>query len=327
LKVIGKGAYGKVYQVSKIETDDIYAMKVLKKDFLIRTNNVETTKTERDVLRKVNHPFVVALHYAFQTDQRLYLVMDFMNGGQLLFHLRKQAMFSEQMVKFYTAEIVLALEHLHGLGIIHRDLKPENILLDSEGHISLTDFGLAKEMIMDEKTKTFCGTLEYMSPEMVEGKGYGMPTDWWSLGILIYDMFCGEPPFRSKNNSTLYQKILKDKIRLPAYLSAESHSIIKSFCNRNEPKRLGSGKNSIKDIKSHPFFNGINWKKLFEKDIPPPFTPEIPRGALDVSNFDEEFINQKVVDSPCDVLDETQNDLFKGFSFVRSAEIPIDELM
>jgi len=305
--------------VMKKDTGDIYALKVLKKDFLVKTENVEYTKTEKEILRKVRHPYIVTLHYAFQNAAKVYLAMDFMNGGQLLFHLKEQAMFSEPLAKFYAAEVLLALEYLHSLEIIHRDLKPENILINSEGHISLSDFGFAKELYENKRAKTFCGTISYMAPEMIKGTGYTKAVDYWSVGILIYDMLTGNPPFKSKNEGTLQQKILKEKLRLPNFLTAQAHGIIKGFLNRDESKRLGCGPSGMKEIKSHPFFKGINWVKLLNGEIDPPFRPEVPKGALDVSNFDEEFINAPVVDSPImTTLTKSQERLFLGFSFVRS---------
>jgi len=320
LKVVGKGGYGKVYQARKKETGEIFAIKALRKDFLIRTNNVEYTKTEKDILRNVRHPFIVQLYYAFQNECKVYLVMDFVNGGQILFHLREQAMFSEQLVRFYSAQVILAVEHLHLLDVIHRDLKPENILINQTGYIALTDFGFAKEEMTDgSKTRTFCGTIEYMAPEMISGSGYGKAADWWSVGILIFDMLTGGPPFRSKNDGALQKKIMTEKLRLPVYLSAEAHSIIKGLLNRDDKKRLGSGKTGAKEIKAHPFFKGINWKKLERMEMEPPFRPNVPNGTLDVSNFDVEFLNQPVTESPPEYeLTQSQESLFRNFSFVRS---------
>jgi len=300
-------------------------MKVLRKNYLVETDCVEGTRTERDILRTVRHPFVVSLHYAFQTEGKVYLVMDFLNGGQLFFHLRNEAMFSEDLVRFYAGEIVLAIQHLHSLNIIHRDLKPENILLDSEGHIGLTDFGLAKDNMRDtEKTSTFCGTMEYMAPEMVEGCGYGKSTDWWSVGVLIYDMLTGNPPFTAKDQGLLKKKILTAKLRIPPYFSAEVISLIKGLLERDSAKRLGSGKNGISRIKGHEFFRGTNWKKLLNREITPPFRPKIVKGSLDVTNFDTKFTNVPAIDSPVNSLDKlsnSQESLFQGFSYVRSASL------
>eukprot|EP01116_Phalansterium_solitarium_P015663 TRINITY_DN3480_c0_g1_i1.p1 TRINITY_DN3480_c0_g1~~TRINITY_DN3480_c0_g1_i1.p1 ORF type:complete len:515 (-),score=169.84 TRINITY_DN3480_c0_g1_i1:617-2161(-) len=322
LKLIGKGAYGKVYQVCRKGTHDVYAMKVLRKDFLVRTDNVEGTKTEKDVLRKVRHPFIVSLHYSFQCEGRVYMVMDLKNGGQLFFHLREEAMLSEQYVKFYAAEVVLAIEHLHELDIIHRDLKPENILLDSAGHIGVTDFGLAKECMTDSaRTKTFCGTLTYMAPEMVRGALYGKAADWWSVGILIYDLLTGDPPFYHKSEPELFKKILNDKIKLPQYLTGEACSIIKGFLNRDDKERLGA--KGTQAIKSHPFFKGINWKKLAAREVPPPFKPKV-TGPLDVSNFDADYTSQILCTSPTTFVTPEHQKLFQGFSFTRSDDaLPI----
>eukprot|EP00027_Filamoeba_sp_ATCC50430_P007484 CAMPEP_0168558218 /NCGR_PEP_ID=MMETSP0413-20121227/9848_1 /TAXON_ID=136452 /ORGANISM="Filamoeba nolandi, Strain NC-AS-23-1" /LENGTH=468 /DNA_ID=CAMNT_0008589315 /DNA_START=80 /DNA_END=1484 /DNA_ORIENTATION=+ len=319
LKVVGKGGFGKVYQIRKKESSEIFALKALRKDFLVHTNNVEYTRAERDILRKVRHPFIVSLHYAFQNESKVYLVMDFVNGGQILYHLREQAMFSEAWVKFYTAQVVLAIEHLHSLDIIHRDLKPENILLDNRGNVVLTDFGFAKELEQNGgKTSTFCGTMEYMAPEMIQGVGYDKTADWWSVGILIFDMLTGNPPFRHKNDETLQKKILNDKLKLPSYLTADAHSIIKGLLNRDVNKRLG--RNGAKEIKSHAFFKGMNWKKLQNLELEPPFRPEVPKGILDTSNFDEEFLNMPAAESPAPsvLLSGSQEMLFKGFSYVRS---------
>lgn len=319
--VIGKGAYGKVVLVKNKETGKLYAMKILKKDFLVETKNVTYTRTERDILRRVRHPFIVSLHFAFQTAGKVYLVMDFLNGGQLLFHLRKETMFSEEVVRFYSAEVLLALEHLHSIGVIHRDLKPENILLDEDGHLALTDFGLAKEnMEPDGRTRTFCGTVEYMAPEMIQGQGYGRSADFWSLGVLVYDMLTGNPPFQHKNDQKLREKILKDKIKLPAFLTAEAHSIIKALLNRDPKKRLGSGPKGATEIKQHPFFKSVRWDKLYNRESRPPYRPEIKKSGAKVdvvSCFDEEYIQEKVLDSPSTAT-ALPEDLFKGFSYVRS---------
>lgn len=326
LKLIGKGGYGKVYLVKKKSTGEVFAMKALKKEFLVKTRNVEYTKTERDILTKIRYPFIVSLHYAFQSQQRVYLVMNFLNGGQLLFHLREQAMFSEQIVRFYIAEILLALEHLHGMGIVHRDLKPENILLDQDGHICLTDFGFAKEALTDGRTSTFLGTAEYMAPEIISGQEYGKAVDFWALGILMFDLLTGEPPFRSKSEDVLFQKILKDKVKFPNYLSAECQNLIRGLLNRDVSLRYGSGDDGFKKLKNHPFFKGLNWKKLVNLEIDAPFQPTV-TNFEDVSNFDEEYINQQPVESPAGLLTGSQEQLFKGFSWVRPASPLVNSCM
>lgn len=210
LRVIGRGSFGKVFLVQKRDTKELFAMKVLKKEDVLNRNQIAHTKSERQILSKVKCPFIVNMHYAFQTPDKLYMVMDFLNGGELFFHLRKSEKFSEDRIRFYAAEIILALENLHQQGIIYRDLKPENILLDQEGHIRLTDFGLSKEGIFrknQDRTFTICGTPEYLAPEIIRGEGHGEVADWWSLGTLLYEMQVGFPPFMNSNKIQLMQII------------------------------------------------------------------------------------------------------------------------
>lgn len=290
-------------------------MKVFKKEFLLKKNYVESTFTERDVLKKVRHGNIIHLHYAFQTEGRLYLIMDFAYGGQLFFHLKKERMFKESVAKFYIAQIVLSLEYLHKHNIIHRDLKPENILLNANGDVILTDFGLAKEFLdSQDRATSFCGTIEYMSPEMVKGEPYGVSTDWWSLGILLYDMVAGQPPFKSKNQKILKDLICSGKLKLPGYLSADTHSLLKGLIQRNVDKRL-----SVDQIKSHKFFEGIEWSKLENKEIKPPLQPIIDDG-FDLRNFDDEFTTQEPIMSPETGICGSQDQLFKNFSYFRDPE-------
>ncbi|XP_038723036.1 serine/threonine-protein kinase AtPK2/AtPK19-like isoform X2 [Tripterygium wilfordii] len=227
LKVVGQGAFAKVYQVRRRGTSEIYAMKVMRKDKIMEKNHADYMKGERDILTKVDHPFIVQLKYSFQTKYRLYLVLDFVNGGHLFFQLYRQGLFREDLARIYTAEIVSAVVHLHGNGIMHRDLKPENILLGADGHVILTDFGLAKQFVDNTRSNSMCGTLEYMSPEIIKGKGHDKAADWWSVGILLYEMLTGKPPFVGGNRQKIQQKIIHDKIKLPAYLSSEAHSLLK----------------------------------------------------------------------------------------------------
>jgi len=242
LKVLGQGSFGKVFLVRKISSKDagtLYAMKVLKKATL-KVRDRQRTKMERDILTDVNHPFIVRLHYAFQTEGKLYLILEFLRGGDLFTRLSKEVMFTEEDVKFYLAELALALDHLHHLGIIYRDLKPENILLDTEGHIKLTDFGLSKESIFEEKkTYSFCGTVEYMAPEVVNRKGHGTPADWWSYGVLMFEMLTGALPFQGANRKETMTQILKAKLGMPPFLSPEAQSLLRAVFKRNPANRLG----------------------------------------------------------------------------------------
>jgi serine/threonine protein kinase len=315
LVMVGKGGFGSVHQVVFKDTNEVLAMKSLKKKHLIATNSVDNTMAEKDILRKIRHPFIVRLHYAFQSDSKLHLVMDFVNGGHLLYHMHKEALFSESQARFYIAQVILALEHLHSLNIIHRDLKPENCLLDSKGHCVLTDFGFAKENVSDpDSCSSFCGTLEYMAPEVVKKNKYGKAADWWSTGILLYDMLVGNPPFQHKSDNMLYKKILNDKLRMPNYLSRECQSLIRGLLQRDLKQRL-----NVKQIKAHPFFKGMNWDKMLRKEIRPPIIPIIKDGVYDTNNFDGKFVNEKISESiPNSPLSTSQQLQFKGFSYVRS---------
>ncbi|XP_038995268.1 serine/threonine-protein kinase AtPK2/AtPK19-like isoform X2 [Hibiscus syriacus] len=314
LKVVGQGAFGRVYQVRRSGTSDIYAMKVMRKDKIMEKNHAEYMKSERDILTKVDHPFIVQLRYSFQTKYRLHLVLDFVNGGHLFFQLYRQGLFREDLARIYTAEIVSAVSHLHANGIMHRDLKPENILLDADGHVMLTDFGLAKEFDENTRSNSMCGTLEYMSPEIVLGKGHDKAADWWSVGILLYEMLTGKPPFCGGNRQKIQEKIIKEKIKLPAFLSSEAHAILKG---KEASKRLGSGQGGSEEIKRHKWFKSINWKKLEAREMRPSFLPEV-AGNQCVANFDDCWTNMTVHDSPVASPTFGENP-FKGFTYVRPA--------
>uniref|UniRef100_A0A8C1ZVG5 non-specific serine/threonine protein kinase n=1 Tax=Cyprinus carpio TaxID=7962 RepID=A0A8C1ZVG5_CYPCA len=292
-KVLGQGSFGKVFLVRKITGPDagqLYAMKVLKKATLKVRDRVRT-KMERDILVEVNHPFIVKLHYAFQTEGKLYLILDFLRGGDLFTRLSKEVMFTEEDVKFYLAELALALDHLHGLGIIYRDLKPENILLDNDGHIKLTDFGLSKESADHEnKAYSFCGTVEYMAPEVVNRRGHTHSADWWSYGVLMFEMLTGTLPFQGKDRKETMTMILKGPISAPQSVQEESRQ-------------------------PHSFFTKIDWNKLYRKEVAPPFKPVIQRPD-DTFYFDSEFTAKTPRDSPGVPPSANAHQLFRGFSFV-----------
>ncbi|XP_039601488.1 ribosomal protein S6 kinase alpha-3 isoform X1 [Polypterus senegalus] len=317
-KVLGQGSFGKVFLVRKIMGTDagqLYAMKVLKKATLKVRDRVRT-KMERDILVEVNHPFIVKLHYAFQTEGKLYLILDFLRGGDLFTRLSKEVMFTEEDVKFYLAELALALDHLHSLGIIYRDLKPENILLDEEGHIKLTDFGLSKESIDHEKKAySFCGTVEYMAPEVVNRRGHTQSADWWSFGVLMFEMLTGTLPFQGKDRKETMTMILKAKLGMPQFLSPEAQSLLRMLFKRNPSNRLGAGPDGVEEIKRHPFFSTIDWNKLFRREIYPPFKPASGRPD-DTFYFDPEFTAKTPKDSPGVPPSANAHKLFRGFSFV-----------
>ncbi|XP_060129257.1 ribosomal protein S6 kinase alpha-2 [Zootoca vivipara] len=320
LKVLGQGSYGKVFLVRKVKGSDagqLYAMKVLKKATLKVRDRVRS-KMERDILAEVNHPFIVKLHYAFQTEGKLYLILDFLRGGDLFTRLSKEVMFTEEDVKFYLAELALALDHLHGLGIIYRDLKPENILLDEEGHIKITDFGLSKEAIdHDKRAYSFCGTIEYMAPEVVNRRGHTQSADWWSFGVLMFEMLTGSLPFQGKDRKETMALILKAKLGMPQFLSTEAQSLLRALFKRNPSNRLGAGLDGVEEIKRHPFFATIDWNKLYRKEIMPPFKPAVGRPE-DTFHFDPEFTSRTPTDSPGVPPSANAHNLFRGFSFVAS---------
>jgi len=325
ISLLGKGGYGKVLLAemldetkNKYDPPQLYAMKVLKKATIAR-NQKDTahTKAERNILEAVRHPFIVDLHYAFQTDGKLYLILEYLPGGELFTHLEREGIFMEDMASFYLGEILLAIEHLHTLGVIYRDLKPENVLLDCKGHIKLTDFGLCKESIsMGDVTHTFCGTIEYMAPEIVQRSGHSKSVDWWSLGALMYDMLTGQPPFSGENRKKTIDKILKSKLSLPPYLTNEARSLLKKLLKKNPSDRLGSGPDDSAPIKHHLFFRHLNWNDLLAKRVEPPIKIGV-TSAYDVSLFDTKFTKQTPCDSPVDMTVVSPScNIFEGFTYV-----------
>lgn len=296
LKVVGKGSFGKVMQVRKKDTGRIYAMKVLHKANIINRNQVEHTRTERAVLGRIVHPFIVGLNYAFQTPDKLYFVLDYCAGGELFFHLGKEGRFREDRARFYAAQITLALEHLHAMNVIYRDLKPENVLLDHRGNVRLTDFGLSKENVyeVDKGATSFCGTPEYLAPEVLDRKGHGRAVDWWSLGALLYEMLTGLPPFYNKERDKLFHSILHGKLEFPPYVSDVAKDICAKLLNRDPTKRLGSGPGDAAEVKAHPFFASIDWVALYELRVPIPFVPAV-TSSLDTSQFDSEFTSLPIL--------------------------------
>ncbi|XP_057971184.1 serine/threonine-protein kinase AtPK2/AtPK19-like [Malania oleifera] len=317
MKVVGKGAFGKVFQVRKRGSLEIYAMKVIRKDKIVEKNHAEYMKAERDILTKIDHPFIVQLRYSFQTKYRLYLVLDFINGGHLFFQLYHHGLFREDLARIYAAEIVSAVSHLHANGVMHRDLKPENILLDADGHAMLTDFGLAKQFDENTRSNSMCGTVEYMSPEIVLGKGHNKAADWWSVGILLFEMLTGKPPFIGGNREKMQQKIIKDKIKLPSFLSSEAHSLLKGLLQKDASKRLGSGPAGGEEIKRHKWFKPINWRKLEAREIEPSFRPEV-AGKHCIANFEKHWTDMPLLDSPASSPDVKGN-IFKDFTYVKPA--------
>lgn len=322
LKVVGKGSFGKVMQVRKNDTRQIYALKTIRKAHIVSKSEVGHTLAERTVLAKINNPFIVPLKFSFQSPEKLYFVLAFVNGGELFHHLQREGRFDLNRARFYTAELLCALECLHEYNVIYRDLKPENILLDYTGHIALCDFGLCKlNMGTKDSTSTFCGTPEYLAPELLLGQGYTKSVDWWTLGVLFYEMLTGLPPFYDQNINTMYHKIVKDPLTFPPDMDREAKSLITGLLQRDPARRLGT--NGASEIKAHPFFHQIDWKFLLNKKYAAPFLPSV-ASAVDTSNFDSEFTSEVPMDSVVDkefLLSESVQQQFGGWSYSNESKL------
>lgn len=315
VKVLGKGSYGKVMLVKRADKPgEVYAMKMLRKEHIVKRNQVEHTKSERNVLETVDHPFIVKLHYAFQTPKKLYVVLEFCAGGELFFHLSQAGRFSQGRTRFYGCEICLALDYLHSLNIIYRDLKPENLLLNDAGHAKITDFGLSKEGIMDNiSAKTVCGTPEYLAPEILNKSGHGKAVDWYSFGALIYEMLTGLPPFYTRDREKLFERIKRGELTYPSYVTPEAKSLLQQLIFRDPNRRLGGGPGAGEEVKGHAFFAGVNWAEVYEQKVTPPFVPQL-REQGDVKYFDKEFVNMPVVNSEARE-DGKEVKKFEGFTY------------
>ena len=291
VKLLGKGAFGKVLLVYNEELKKYFAMKTLRKDYIKKNQQTKHTKEERKILEKIDYPFISKLYYAFQNEKKLFMITEYMPGGEMFYHLHMNDHFNENKARFYIAEIVLAIDHLHKNNILYRDLKPENILLDELGHIKLTDFGLSKIMnnIEKDKTYTVCGTPIYVAPEVLTGQGYNKLVDWWSVGVLLYEFLAGYSPYREARTK-IDIKIYKKNLEQDPLISDTAFDLIKKFCTFDVSKRIGK---NFEDIKNHEFFKDIDWIKLEKKEITPPYKPKI-RFAGDVGNFDTMFTDMSI---------------------------------
>ncbi|XP_067350244.1 RAC-beta serine/threonine-protein kinase-like isoform X2 [Channa argus] len=299
LKLLGKGTFGKVILVKEKSGGVHYAMKILRKEVIIAKDEVAHTVTESRVLQKTRHPFLT-----------------------LFFHLSRERVFTEDRARFYGAEIVSALEYLHSRDVVYRDLKLENLMLDKDGHIKITDFGLCKEGITPDATmKTFCGTPEYLAPEVLEDNDYGRAVDWWGLGVVMYEMMCGRLPFYNQDHERLFELILMEEIRFPRNLSPEAKSLLAGLLKKDPKQRLGGGPIDAKEVMSHKFFITINWQDVVQKKLTPLFKPQV-TSETDTRYFDEEFTAQTITLTPPDKYNsldfEDPSQHFPQFSYSAS---------
>uniref|UniRef100_A0A8C9U964 Protein kinase C iota type n=1 Tax=Scleropages formosus TaxID=113540 RepID=A0A8C9U964_SCLFO len=338
LRVIGRGSYAKVLLVRLRRTERIYAMKVVKKELVNDDEDIDWVQTEKHVFEQAsNHPFLVGLHSCFQTESRLFFVIEYVNGGDLMFHMQRQRKLPEEHARFYSAEISLALNYLHEHGIIYRDLKLDNVLLDSEGHIKLTDYGMCKEGLRPgDTTSTFCGTPNYIAPEILRGEDYGFSVDWWALGVLMFEMMAGRSPFDIVGSSDnpdqntedyLFQVILEKQIRIPRSLSVKAASVLKGFLSKDPKERLGCHpQTGFADIMGHPFFRNVDWELMEQKQVVPPFKPNI-SGEFGLDNFDAQFTNEPIQLTPDDddVVKKIDQSEFEGFEYINPLLMSAEE--
>lgn len=305
---LGTGTFGRVrLVVYNYKRTMYFALKILKKAEIIRLKQVEHIKAEKRILSSITHPFIVNLYVSFQDEKRVYMLMEYVIGGELFSQLRRVGRFSNETARFYAAEIILALEYLHSKDIVYRDLKPENLLIDKEGHIKITDFGFAKKV--EDRTWTLCGTPEYLAPEIIQSKGHGKAVDWWALGILIYEMLAGYPPFYDENPFGIYQKILAGKVEFPRHFDVNAKDLIKKLLTADRTKRFGCLKNGAADIKTHKWFKGLDWDRIFARKVKPPYVPAY-SAPNDTSNFDRYPESDEDSAPP---LDNKDKEAFKDF--------------
>ncbi|XP_046871513.1 LOW QUALITY PROTEIN: protein kinase C theta type [Hypomesus transpacificus] len=314
-KMLGKGSFGKVFLAELKSTNQFFAVKALKKDVVLMDDDVECTMVERRVLSLAwEHPFLTHLYCTFQTKENLFFVMEYLNGGDLMFHIQSCHKFDLQRSRFYAAEIICGLQFLHSKGVVYRDLKLDNVLLDSEGHIKIADFGMCKENMQEEsRTSTFCGTPDYIAPEILLGQKYGSSVDWWSFGVLLYEMLLGQSPFHGHDEEELFQSIRTDDPCYPRWLTKDAKDILVKLFVREPEQRLGVKGN----IRQHAFFKDTNWNVLEKRQVEPPFRPTV-KSPSDCSNFDKEFINEKPRLSCADraLMNSVDQTMFNNFSFV-----------
>ncbi|KAI9011957.1 kinase-like domain-containing protein [Phycomyces nitens] len=330
IKVLGKGCMGKVLLVRHLRTSRLLALKAISKEWVIAQGEVEHARMERNILTTIahiRHPFLVKLHHSFQDSSQLFLVLDYHVGGDLATQLAKFTRFTPDRARLYTAEIVLGLQELHGLGILYRDLKPENILLAADGHIVLTDFGLSKQFTTasdgdDYRTRTFCGTAEYLSPELLRGEDYAFAVDFWSLGTILFEMLTGVTPFWADTYTVMYNRIMEDPLEFPEDFEPVTANFIIGLLERNPADRLGAGPEGPITIRSHPYFDSLCWSDVFYKRTRPPYVPLV-RSETDFSNFDRDFLEMTPRLSPPNgdaLLSQSVQQAFQGYSYTNESQ-------
>lgn len=318
LTVLGKGSFGKVLLAELRNTDYCYAVKCLKKDVVLEDDDVECTLIERKVLALgTKHPYLCHLFCTFQTESHLFFVMEYLNGGDLMFHIQQSGRFPEPRARFYAAEIISGLRFLHKKGIIYRDLKLDNVLLDFDGHVRIADFGMCKlQIYLDKTADSFCGTPDYMAPEIIKGDKYNQNVDWWSFGVLLYEMLIGQSPFSGCDEDELFWSICNEIPWFPIYITQEATSILKALLHKDPSIRLGSQYSPAGEIYDHPFFREIDWERLERRAIDPPFKPQV-KHPLDTKYFDKTFTRERVRLTPIDkdILQSMNQAQFEGFSY------------
>ena len=287
LSTLGTGTFGRVRLVKLKSAPKMppFALKMLKKSVIIKMKQLDHIKSEKTVLKNMKHPFIITLLSTFQDSTYIYMLLEYICGGELFSRLRREGRFSNDVALFYACEIVLAFEHMHSNNIAYRDLKPENILIDKQGHVKLTDFGFAKKL--SEKTYTLCGTPEYLAPEIIQNRGHHFLVDWWALGILIYEMVAGFPPFYDESPVKIYEKILSGRIEFSKVFSSIVKDLIKKFLQENPSKRYGCGGKGIDAVKRHKWFRGVDWAMVLRREIPAPWVPEIK--SIDDTHFFDSY--------------------------------------
>ncbi|KAH7404503.1 hypothetical protein KP509_15G029300 [Ceratopteris richardii] len=306
-KILGAGSFGRVSVAKHKETNHVCAAKSLNKASILKSKQMEHVKAEKNNLQKIDFPFIVNLHGCCQDRNSVHLIMEYISGGDFFGYLRGKGKFDENTARFYAAQVLLAFEYIHSMNIIYRDLKPENLLLDEKGNIKIADFGFAKKI--EHRTFTLCGTPDYLAPEILLNKGHGKPVDWWTFGVLIYEMLAGYPPFYDEEVTGTYQKILDGKLVFPGHFSKNAKDLIRKLLTADLTKRIGCLKDGVSEIKNHPWFAGLKWQDIIYKVLTPPLKPKPLASPEDTSNFEGSAVSPAKEHSV--LLTDEEQELFR----------------